>query len=74
MRVLAMTSPASAQGQTTEAQATVGVPSLQGTLELLLFGGLPAGFIVSLIFLPADEDLAALEPLKTTGKHFPGTI
>lgn len=51
MRVLAMTSPASAQGQTTEAQATVGVPSLQGTLELLLIGGLPAGFIASLIFL-----------------------
>lgn len=51
MRVLAMTSPASAQGQTTEAQAIIGLPSLQGTLELLLFGGLPAGFMAALIFL-----------------------
>lgn len=51
MRALAMTSPASAQGQKTEAQAIVGFPTLQGTLELLLFGGLPAGFTAALTFL-----------------------
>lgn len=51
MRVLAETSPASAQGALTEAQANVGVPTLEGTLALLLFGGMPTGFIAALVYL-----------------------
>jgi hypothetical protein len=51
MRILAETSPASAQGRLTEAQATVGLATPKGTLALLIFGGLPTGFLAALIYL-----------------------
>ena len=41
MRVLALTSPDSAQGRLTEAQANVGFPTLEGTLALFLFADRP---------------------------------
>lgn len=50
MRILADTSPASAQGRLTEAQAFVGIPSVGGTMALLFFGGLPAGFLAAMLF------------------------
>lgn len=50
MRILADTSPASAQGRLTEAQALVGFPSLGGTIALLFFGALPAGFLAAVLF------------------------
>lgn len=50
MRILADTSPASAQGRLTEAQALVGFPSLAGTIALLFFGALPAGFLAAVLF------------------------
>jgi hypothetical protein len=51
MRILAATSPASAQGRLTEAQANVGFPTIEGSIALLFFGGLPAGFAVAFIYL-----------------------
>lgn len=51
MRVLAVTSPASAQGRLTEAQANVGFPTIDGSIALLFFGGLPAGFAAAFIYL-----------------------
>ncbi|MET4096059.1 hypothetical protein [Arthrobacter sp. UYCu712] len=51
MRILALTSPASAQGRVTEAQAIVGIPTLEGTLALLIFAGLPAGFAAAFIYV-----------------------
>lgn len=51
MRILAATSPDSAQGRLTEAQANVGFITPEGTLALLLFGGLPTAFVASLIYL-----------------------
>jgi hypothetical protein len=51
MRILAATSPDSAQGRLTEAQANVGFITLDGTLALLLFGGMPTAFVASLIYL-----------------------
>lgn len=51
MRVLASTSPDSAQGRLTEAQANVGIPTVEGSLALLLFGGLPAGFLAAFLYL-----------------------
>lgn len=51
MRILAETSPDSAQGRLTEAQANVGFPTPEGTLALLLFAGLPTGFVAALIYL-----------------------
>ena len=51
MRVLAFTSPASAQGRLTEAQANVGFPTIEGSIALLFFGGLPAGFAAAFIYL-----------------------
>jgi hypothetical protein len=51
MRVLAVTSPASAQGRLTEAQANVGFPTIEGSIALLFFGGLPAGFAAAFIYL-----------------------
>lgn len=51
MRILAETSPESAQGRITEAQATVGFATPGGTLALLLFGGLPTAFVAGLIYL-----------------------
>lgn len=50
MRILAATSPESAQGRLTEAQAIVGFPSVEGTIALLVFGALPAGFLAALLF------------------------
>lgn len=50
MRILADTSPDSAQGRLTEAQAIVGFPSVGGTMALLFFGGLPAGFFAAILF------------------------
>lgn len=51
MRVLAETSPASAQGRLTDAQATVGLATPNGTLSLLLFAGLPTAFVAALVYL-----------------------
>ena len=51
MRILAATSPGSAQGRLTEAQANVGFITLDGTLALLMFGGMPTAFVASLIYL-----------------------
>ncbi|WP_441404128.1 hypothetical protein [Arthrobacter sp. YAF17] len=51
MRLLALTSPASAQGRLTEAQAIVGIPSFEGTMALLIFAGLPAGFAAAFIYM-----------------------
>lgn len=51
MRVLAVTSPPSSQGRLTEAEAVVGIPTLDGTLTFFLFGGLPAGFVAAFIYL-----------------------
>jgi uncharacterized membrane protein YidH (DUF202 family) len=51
MRILAETSPDSAQGRITEAQAAVGLATPGGTLALLLFGGLPTAFVAALIYL-----------------------
>lgn len=51
MRILAATSPASAQGRLTEAQANVGFPTIDGSIALLFFGGLPAGFAAAFIYL-----------------------
>lgn len=50
MRILADTSPDSAQGRLTEAQALVGFPSIGGTVALLFFGALPAGFLAAVLF------------------------
>ncbi len=51
MRILALTSPASAQGRVTEAQAIVGIPTVEGTLALLIFAGLPAGFAAAFLYV-----------------------
>lgn len=51
MRVLAATSPDSAQGRLTEAQETVGEISLDGTLALLFFGGMPAAFVAATLYM-----------------------
>ncbi|WP_156372271.1 hypothetical protein [Arthrobacter sp. Leaf337] len=51
MRVLAVTSPASAQGRLTEAQANVGFPTIEGSIALLFFAGLPAGFAAAIIYV-----------------------
>lgn len=51
MRILAVTSPASAQGSLTEAQAIVGIPTVEGTMALLIFAGLPAGFAAAFIYM-----------------------
>jgi hypothetical protein len=51
MRILAETSPDSAQGRFTEAQATVGLATPGGTLSLLLFAGLPSAFVAALVYL-----------------------
>lgn len=51
MRILALTSPASAQGSLTEAQAIVGIPTVEGTMALLIFAGLPAGFAAAFIYM-----------------------
>ncbi|MBT2597246.1 hypothetical protein [Arthrobacter sp. ISL-72] len=51
MRVLAVTSPVSAQGRLTEALANVGFPTLGGSIALFIFGGLPAGFAAAFIYL-----------------------
>jgi hypothetical protein len=59
MRVLASTSPDSAQGRLTEFQANVGFPTVGGSLELLLFGGLPAGFLAAFLYLVLQRWLPA---------------
>ena len=51
MRILAETSPDSAQGRITEAQATVGLATPGGTLALLFFGGVPSAFVAALMYL-----------------------
>jgi hypothetical protein len=51
MRILAETSPTSAQGRITDAQATVGLATPSGTLSLLLFAGLPTAFVAALVYL-----------------------
>lgn len=51
MRVLALTSSASAQGQRTEAQFIVGFPTVEGSMALLLFAGFPAGYSAALLYV-----------------------
>jgi hypothetical protein len=51
MRILAATSPGSAQGRLTEAQANVGFITVDGTVALLVFGGMPTAFLASLVYL-----------------------
>lgn len=51
MRVLAHTSPDSAQGRLTEAQFNVGFPTFEGSIGLLLFAGLPAGYCAALLYV-----------------------
>lgn len=51
MRVLALTSSASAQGQGTEAQFIVGYPTFEGSMALLLFGGFPAAYSAALLYI-----------------------
>lgn len=50
MRVLAVASP-EASGRITEAQATVGEITLEGTLGYLLFGALPAALVSTALYL-----------------------
>jgi hypothetical protein len=50
MRVLALTSP-EATGRLTEAQATVGEITLEGTLGFLVFGALPFAFASTALYL-----------------------
>ena len=59
MRVLAFTSPDSAQGRLTEAQANVGFPTLEGSMALLLFGGLPAGYLAAVLYAALHRWLPA---------------
>ena len=51
MRVLALTSSASAQGQRTEAQFIVGLPTFEGSMALLLFAGFPAGYSAAFLYV-----------------------
>ena len=46
MRLIAHQAP-EARGRTTEAQATIGEISMDGTIALFLFGGLPAGVVAA---------------------------
>jgi hypothetical protein len=59
MRVLAFTSPDSAQGRLTEAQANVGFPTLEGSLILFVVAGLPAGYLVAILFVVLHRWLPA---------------
>ncbi|WP_104138491.1 hypothetical protein [Arthrobacter sp. ZGTC131] len=59
MRVLALTSPDSAQGRLTEAQANVGFPTLEGSLALFFFAGLPAGYLVAILYVVLHRWLPA---------------
>ena len=59
MRVLAFTSPGSAQGRLTEAQANVGFPTLEGSLALFFFAGLPAGYLVAILYVVLHRWLPA---------------
>ena len=59
MRVLAFTSPDSAQGRLTEAQANVGFPTLEGSLALFLFAGLPAAYLVAIFYVVLHRWLPA---------------
>ncbi|HEX5018691.1 MAG TPA: hypothetical protein VFX15_14025 [Actinomycetes bacterium] len=49
MRLLAATSP-NAQGRLTEAEEVVGRITVGGTIDFILFVGLPAGFAVGLVY------------------------
>jgi hypothetical protein len=51
MRLLAASSPAAAQGRTTEAEAVVGEITLDGTLSIILFIGLLGGISVGLVYV-----------------------
>lgn len=51
MRVLAHTSADSAQGRLTEAQFTIGFPTVEGSMALLLFAGVPAGYCAALPYV-----------------------
>lgn len=50
MRLLAATSP-QASGRLTEADQVVGVISLEGTIALFIFGGLPAGVLSVILYV-----------------------
>jgi hypothetical protein len=51
IRVLALTSPPSADGQITEAQEVVGEISVGGTLALFTFGGALTGVLAAALYL-----------------------
>ena len=51
MRGFAATSARGRTGRTTEAQATVGEITLQGTLAFLVFGALPFAFASAALYL-----------------------
>lgn len=58
MRLLAATSP-DAQGRITEAAEVVGVISVEGTVALFIFGGLPAGVLSVILYLVVQRWLPA---------------
>ena len=60
MRLLALTS-AAAQGAVTEGGATVGEISVEGTIGLVLFAGLPAGVLTGALY-------AGLRPVLPAGR------
>src|SRR4029077_13467470 len=49
MRLLAVTADEAAQGRLTEAEQVVGRVSVDGTLGLIVFGGLFGGFLLALV-------------------------
>jgi hypothetical protein len=51
MRMLALTSPPSADGRITEAQEVVGDIELGGTIALFIFGGVPAGLAAAALYV-----------------------
>ena len=51
MRVLALTSPPSADGQITEAQEVVGEISVGGALSLFAFGGAITGVLATAVYV-----------------------
>lgn len=54
-----MTSPDSAQGRLTETQANVGFPTLEGSLALFFFAGLPAGYLIAILYVVLHRWLPA---------------
>ena len=51
MRVLALTSPPSADGQITETQEVIGEISVNGTIALFIFGGALTGVLAAALYV-----------------------